>query len=262
MTAKTGAPTPRALLVSLRDPDDPMALQERRCFADRAGLPVDAVDLHPMAHGRPDRARIRSYDTVFFGGSGAYSVLDDVPWIRDGMATVLDVVEARVPAWASCFGFQGLALALGGEVVRDDARQELGAFELELTEVGAADAVISVLPRRFWAQVGHHDHVDRLPPGVTPLAMGCGAVPNQAFRVDGTPFYASQFHPELTSATTIERFLHYAALYSGPGSDADRVVSSLRAGRDTPEMAELLVRLVRVHTGFEGPPLRAPGPHR
>jgi GMP synthase (glutamine-hydrolysing) len=222
-----------------------MAVHERACFAGRAELPLDAVDVHPMVDGRPDLGRLASYDAVFFGGSGAYSVLDDVPWIRDGLRTVLDTVERRVPAWASCFGFQGLALALGGEVVRDDARQELGAFELELTGAGQADPLLSKLPPVFWAQEGHHDHVDALPPGVTLLAAGRGAVRNQALRVDGTPFYASQFHPELTAATTIERFLHYRALYSEPGTDGDAVVERLRAGRDTPEMATLLSRLVR-----------------
>jgi GMP synthase (glutamine-hydrolysing) len=235
---------PRALLVSLRDPHDPMALQERRCFAERSGLPVSSVDMHSMTEGRPARAKLRSYDAIFFGGSGAYSVLDEVPWIQDGLRTVLDVVEERIPAWASCFGFQGLARAMGGEVVRDDARQELGAYEIDLTAAGRADPVISALPPTFWAQEGHHDHVIRLPPGVTLLAVGRG-IENQALRVDGTPFYASQFHPELTVDTTIERFVHYASLYSEPGT-ADRIVAHLRAGIDTPEMSEVLVRLVRL----------------
>jgi GMP synthase (glutamine-hydrolysing) len=235
--------TPRALLVSLRDPTDPMAHQERRCFADRADLPVDAVDLWPMVDGRPDRGKLTAYDGIFFGGSGAYSVLDDVPWIRDGLATLLDVVELRVPAWASCFGFQGLSLALGGRVERDDSRQELGAYEIQLTADGERDPVIGVLPPLFWAQEGHHDHVLGLPAGVTLLATGRN-IHNQAFRVDGTPFYASQFHPELTIETTVERFLHYAALYSEPGT-SDGVVAQLRSGLDTPEMSQVLARLVR-----------------
>ena len=62
--------SPRALLVSLRDPHDPMSRQELRCFADRAALPHDRVDLHPMVEGRPDKGRLRRYDAVFFGGSG------------------------------------------------------------------------------------------------------------------------------------------------------------------------------------------------
>lgn len=236
--------TPRALLVSLRDPHDPMSLQERRCFADRAALPLDAVDLWSMVDGRPDRGKLGSYDAIFFGGSGAYSVLDDVAWIKDGLRTLIDVVELRVPAWASCFGFQGLSLALGGEVLRDDARQELGAYEIALTDAGRADPVIGVLPPRFWAQEGHHDHVMGLPKGVTLLATGDN-IRNQAFLVDGTRFYASQFHPELTVETTIERFLHYADLYSEPGA-SDKVVTHLRSGIDTPEMGDVLVRLVRV----------------
>lgn len=235
---------PNALLVSLRDPHDPMALQERRCFAERSSLPVDRVDLHFMADGSPDRPKLRRYDAIFFGGSGAYSVLDDIDWIKAGMRTVLDVVEERIPAWASCFGFQGLAKALGGEVIRDDERQELGSYLTDLTDEGRADPVLSALPATFWAQEGHHDHVMKLPPGVTLLATGRG-IKNQALRVDGTPFYASQFHPELTSETTIERFVHYASLYSEPGS-AERVVAMLRAGSDTPEMAQVLARLVRL----------------
>lgn len=238
---------PRALLISLRDPHDPMAEQERRCFADRSRLPVASVDVHPMAHGKPDRGALRAYDGVFFGGSGAYSVLDDVQWIRDGMAVCVEVAEERIPAFASCFGFQGLAKVLGGEVIRDDDRQELGAYELELTDAGAADPVLGGLPRRFWAQEGHHDHVVRLPPGVTLLATGSGTH-LQAFKVDGAPFWASQFHPELTAETTVERFLYYAALYAAPGT-SDRVVAHLRSGIDTPEMGEVLARLVRLGRG-------------
>jgi GMP synthase (glutamine-hydrolysing) len=236
--------SPRALLISLRDPSDPMAQQERLCFAERADLPVEAVDVHFMAEGRPDRARLRTYDAVFFGGSGAYSVLDDVQWIRDGLAACLDVVELRVPAFASCFGFQGLAKALGGEVIRDDARQELGAYELDLTPAGRADPVLGCLPHTFWAQEGHHDHVVGLPRGVTLLATGRN-IENQAFKVDGAPFWASQFHPELTIRRTVERFKHYAALYSAPGT-SDTVVAHLESGTDTPEMAEVLARVVRI----------------
>lgn len=236
--------SPRALLISLRDPSDAMAEQEHVCFAERSALPLDAIDVHPMADGRPDRGRLRAYDAVFFGGSGAYSVLDDVPWIRHGLEACLEVVDLRVPAFASCFGFQGLAMALGGEVVRDDARQELGACALELTPAGCADPVLGCLPPTFWAQEGHHDHVVELPGGVTLLATG-RSVENQAFKVDGAPFWASQFHPELTTGRTIERFRYYAALYSAPGT-ADAIVAVLESGADTPEMAGVLARVVRL----------------
>jgi GMP synthase (glutamine-hydrolysing) len=230
--------------VSLRDPADPMSGHERDCFADRSGLPLTAVDVHPMTEGRPAAAKLRSYDVVFFGGSGAYSVLDDVQWIRDGLDTLREVVDLRVLAWASCFGFQGLSLAMGGRVVPDADRQELGSVQLALTKAGRADPVIGVLPATFWAQQGHHDHVDDLPEGVTLLATG-SAIPNQAFKVDGAPFYASQFHPELTSKTTLDRYLHYRALYSRE-ADGDAELARMAAGQDTPEMAAVLPALLRL----------------
>lgn len=241
MPTPAGA-APKVLLVSLRDPADPMAEQERRCFADRASLPLDRLEVGFAQQGRIDRAQLRGYDAVFFGGSGAYSVLDDLPWIKDAFVTLRETVELRIPAWASCFGFQGLSVVLGGTVVRDDDRQELGSYPLELTEAGRADPVIGVLPASFFGQEGHHDHVITLPPGVTRLATG-SQIEHQAFVVDGAPFYASQFHPELTAGTTTERFLHYASLYSR-SEDTDRLAEHLRSGPDTPEMGRVLVRLV------------------
>jgi GMP synthase (glutamine-hydrolysing) len=245
-TSRAGAArAPRALLVSLRDPHDPMAAHERRCFADTARIPLDHLDVHAMAEGPLRGDGLGKYDAVFFGGSGAYSVLDDVPWIRAGLDALRLVVDARRPAWASCFGFQGLAMALGGSVERDDARQELGAVLLTLTPDGANDPLLRRLPSRFWAQEGHHDHVTRLPPGVIRLVSG-DVSPEQGLRVDGAPFWASQFHPELDSRTTVERFLHYLALYhDGSDEEAEQMVERLRSGEVTESVGELLAHLVR-----------------
>lgn len=237
---------PRVLLVSLREPDDPMVGHEVQCFVERASLHERELDVHSMASGRPDRGRLARYDAVFFGGSGAYSVLDDVPWIRDGLATLQDVLEARIPAWASCFGFQGLALALGGTVINDESLAEMGAVRLRLTAEGLADPVLSVLPAEFWAQEGHHDHVMELPAGVTLLAVG-ESVLHQAFKVDGAPFYASQFHPELTGQGAGHRLHHYRAHYQGD-RDFDAILAGLFLG-ETPEVADLLPRLLATSRG-------------
>jgi GMP synthase (glutamine-hydrolysing) len=236
---------PRALLVSFRDATDPMAEQERECFAERSRLPVANVDLCLASKHLPSAHEIRKYDAVFFGGSGSYSVLDDIGWIQQGLRLCLTVAELKVPGYASCFGFQGLARALGGEVIHDDARTELGATPLSLTPEGLSDGLFQHLPAEFRAQEGHHDHVNRLPPGVTLLATG-SVSQYQAFRVHGAPFWASQFHPELTAATTSARFRHYMALYdSGDPQKAAATLEYLETGVDSPEVRDLLVRLVR-----------------
>lgn len=236
----------RPVLVSLRDPDDPMAAQELRCFQESAGLP-ELVKVH-AAEGALGDALLADAEMLFFGGSGKYSVLDAHGWVQDMLGFLVRVVDAKVPAWASCFGFQGLALALGGEVNRDDARQELGAFPVSLTEAGVADPLFQGLPPRFPVQLGHHDHVDRLPPGVTLLCTG-DAVRNQAFKVDGAPFWAAQFHPELRKATTTERWNYYRALYSGNPEEAARIDRLLAESPDTEQAQVILRRFVDVVRG-------------
>jgi GMP synthase (glutamine-hydrolysing) len=231
----------RPILISLRDPHDPMAEQELRCFQQTARLP-ELVKVH-AAESALDAALLADAEMFFFGGSGAYSVLDTHGWVRSMLDFLVRVVDARVPAWASCYGFQGLALALGGEVNRDDARQELGAFYVDRTAASEADPLFADLPRSFPAQLGHHDHVDRLPAGVTLLATG-RKIHNQAFKVDGAPFWASQFHPELRKATTIERWNYYRSHYAGDPEGAAAIDRVMEESPDTPEAETILPRFV------------------
>lgn len=234
----------RPVLISLRDPDDPMAEQELRCFRESAELPT-LPKVH-AAETRLDERLLNSYDLFFFGGSGAYSVLDTHGWVHNMLDFFVTVVDAKKPAWASCFGFQGLALALGGEVNRDDARQELGAFPVDLTPEAASDALFAGLSPTFPVQLGHHDHVDRLPSGVTLLATG-RKIRNQAFKVDGAPFWAAQFHPELRKHTTIERWRYYREHYSSSPEEAARIDALFEQAPDTEECQTLLRRFVELH---------------
>lgn len=233
--------TRRDVLVSLRDPDDPMAAQELRCFRDTAGLP--GLEMVHAAEVALDDRLLDSARLLIFGGSGAYSVLDTHGWVLRMLDFLVQVVDAKVPAWASCYGFQGLALALGGEVNRDDARQELGAFPIDLTPEGRADPLFRDLPGTFHAQLGHHDHVDRLPAGVTLLATG-RKIHNQAFKVDGAPFWASQFHPELNKATTTERWNYYRAHYAGDPEAAAAIDHVMATSPETLEVQAILRHFV------------------
>jgi GMP synthase (glutamine-hydrolysing) len=230
----------KPVLISLRDPDDPMATQELRCFQESAHLP-GLIKIHAAATPLDDRL-LNSYDLFFFGGSGAYSVLDSHGWVRNMLDFLVRVVDAKKPAWASCFGFQGLALALGGEVNRDDDRQELGAFPIELTPQGMKDTLFGTLPPVFPAQLGHHDHVDRLPSGVTLLATG-QKIYNQAFKVDGAPFWATQFHPELRKATTLERWNYYREHYADE-EKAREIDAIFEQSPDTEVVQGVLARFV------------------
>ncbi|MBX2800048.1 MAG: type 1 glutamine amidotransferase [Myxococcales bacterium] len=231
-----------ALLVAQRRPGDLMLEHEAAVFAARAGLQRHQLHVHPIMQGRLARSELARHDAVFFGGSGDFSVLEQHAWLDDAMAVIDQVLELGIPGWASCFGFQGLAQALGGTVIHDDDLTEMGSTWLTLTEQGRSDPVTGVLPAAgFWAQEGHHDHVVELPAGVTLLARG-ERVPLQAFKVDGAPFYASQFHPELRVEDTVTRFRHYQDNYLGD-RDAS-LLDALMNGQDTAEMADVLPRLL------------------
>lgn len=238
----------RPILISLRDPHDPMSRQELRCFVESTGL----ADLELVyASASPlDEALLERASMLFFGGSGAYSVLDTHPWVRSMLDFLVTVVDRRVPAWASCFGFQGLSLALGGEVNRDDARQELGAFPIDLTDAGRADPLFGALPSTFPAQLGHHDHVDRLPAGVTLLTTG-RKIHNQGFKVDGAPFWATQFHPELRKKTTIERWNYYRSHYSEHPEEAAAIDRVMEESPDTEEVQQVLARFAKLATELD-----------
>lgn len=236
----------KAVLVSLRDVDDPMNDHERRCFLAASGLERLSVvfaargDLETRAQ---QETVVQSADLLLFGGSGAYSVLDEHAWVRRFIEFLPLVPDAGVPAWASCFAFQGLALAMGGEVVRDDERQQLGACPVNRTTAGREDRLFGALPDRFRAQFGHHDHVSIVPKGVTVLATGNGDA-CQAFHVDNSSFWGAQFHPELDKRTTLERWNHYRKIYEG--AEGDAIDRTLRHAPETPEPATILNALVEL----------------
>ena len=129
-------------------------------------------------------------------------------------------------------------------MIRDDAQMERGSTRLRLTEAGTKDSLFGGLPTEFWAQQGHHDLVTELPDEVELLAMG-DQVHAQAFRVKGIPFWASQFHPELTLGQTLERFEYYKDHYFDDEQDFDALLAELADGHDSPEVASLLSRVVR-----------------
>lgn len=226
-----------------------MAEHERSCVGAVCRLDPAEILVHTALTEPLHADDLLGVDAVFFGGSGAYSILDPHPWRQGAIDALKRVIDARLPAWASCFGFQGLAMALDAEVVHDPARAEMGGVQLQLTAEGSADPLVGMLPRDFWVQTGHQDHVEVLPEGCLRLATG-GVGVEQLTRVDGAPFYASQFHPELDVEAIVYRFEFYADHYAqGDPEGFARRLAALQNTPDTPEMVQVLQTLVRQGRG-------------
>lgn len=183
-------------------------------------------------------------DLVLMGGSGKYSATSTDPWLEMALDSLRLVHASRVPAFASCWGFQGMAAAMGGEVVHDRGRAEVGTHELVLTGAGRADPVFGYLGSPFRAQFGHEDLVEVLPPHTTLLASSAKVV-NQAYRFEDAPIYCTQFHPELDADGLRSRFAtypRYAAYIAG--TTLEELLEKLE---DTPDTAKLVRRFVELY---------------
>jgi GMP synthase (glutamine-hydrolysing) len=229
----------RILLLQARHVDDLARVEERQSFADHAGLALEQIEPFDLLAGTPTLEHIRHFDALMIGGSGAFSVSqDNLPGQAGLLAVLAQVVAAGHPTFASCFGFHLLVEALGGQVVYDPQRMEVGTYELALTTDGRADPLFGTLPDTFNAQLGHKDRALRLPDEVVNLAAS-DLIPYQAFRIPGRPIWATQFHPELSGSENLQRFHRYTDEYAtvyGP----EQLQAVLDRFTDSPETDGLL----------------------
>jgi len=235
----------KILLLQARDAGDHAKADERQSFADRAGVSLDQVVSYDLLDGPPSLNHIRKHDTVTVGGSGDYYVSKGNLPDFDGLLSVLrEVVDVGHPVFASCFGFQLIVQALGGEIILDTARTEVGTYLLELKDAGAEDELFKFLPRRFRAQLGHKDQARRLPSNSILLASSDNS-PYQAIRFPGKPIWATQFHPELTGAENRARFLHYLKGYVKYMDDGEQE-RTLSRFDESPEAEQLIPRFLKL----------------
>ena len=236
---------PKVLLLQARRDDDPMAAHEHSCFVDRSGLPAERVVPHDLCAGPPPVALVRAYDALMVGGSGEFYVSDaNLPHFGRFLDLLREVVEMGLPMFASCFGYQSLVEALGGEIIFDPANTEVGTFVLTLTDDGRSDELFGRLPASFSAQMGHKDRAVAHPTGVPNLASS-EASPFQALRVPDKPIWASQFHPELDRTANEDRYRHYLEGYA-PHMSAEEQAAALERFHDSPEASGLLRQFVEL----------------
>ena len=232
----------RYLLMQIRRPGDPIIQKELACFARSLSCPAHQITPLDLINERASRALLRSHDMVLIGGSGDYSVPKGGPWLESALDAMRLLVEHSKPTFASCWGFQALAQALGGHVVFDPERAEIGTLTLHLSEDGKQDPIFSRMGDRFKAQVGHEDTVDRLPPSAVLMASSA-SVRNHAFKIRSKPIYATQFHPELRKHEMVTRLSHYPHyVESIAGVTMDQFAAGLS---ETPRANDLLRAFVR-----------------
>ena len=231
----------RVVLIQVRERDD-VELHEQQCVMEQCGLaPSQLVSVSVVKHpDLPDAAL--DGDVVMIGGAGVFSVTQDYPFNERLGEVVRALVNESRPLLGLCWGHQFIAKALGGRVITDKSRSEVGTFGVELTDEGARDALFEGIPRRFAAHMGHHDRVSELPPGGVELCRS-ELCDNQVFRIADKPIYGAQFHIEMTPQRLSERLKVYAAEYLGNESGIAEDDARLAP---TPEANSLMRRFLEV----------------
>jgi len=137
---------------------------------------------------------------------------------------------AGVPVLGLCYGFQAMALALGGDVAHDGTR-EYGRTELTVDGGVLHDG----LPARHPVWMSHGDSVVRAPDGFAVTAASERAAV-AAFEDPDRRLAGVQYHPEVGHSPhgqqVLERFLHEIAGIPGSWTTAsiiDETVEAVRA---------------------------------
>ena len=239
---------PAVLLLQARKTDDPVREEEVLSFAARLKIPREQVVPFDLLDSSPTLRLIQKYDALMMGGSGEYYVSKkDLPGFEILQELLQEVVEIGHPTFASCFGFQCLVDALGGEIIHDPENTEVGTFPIQLTLDGQLDPLMGTLPSSFLAQLGRKDRASRLPEGCTCLAFSSRS-PYQSFRIGNLPIWAFQFHPELTRDDNRLRFERYIAGYAAHMS-LEEQEETLQKFKESPETEELLPRFLKIAFG-------------
>lgn len=216
-----------------------MLRHELESFAAQCRLNSEQFSVHDLLTGPPGTEALAGCDALMVGGSGDYNVSKrNFPHIEATLDFFREVAAGRRPMFASCFGFHCLVEALGGEIIFDPQRVEVGTFELTLSPAGRRDELFELLPDTFMGQEGHKDRAARYADGLPNLVSSDNS-PLQAFRIPGKPIWATQFHPELNRRTNLDRYERYLQNYAKTMTAAQRQ-AAFDGFVDSPETSRLL----------------------
>ena len=144
-------------------------------------------EVHPFRLSLERLRALAPAGIVLSGGPS--SVYDpDAPTIS------ADVFALGVPVLGICYGAQLTAHLLGGEVRSADKREYGRASVTALAASPLLAGWPPEEPRDVW--MSHGDHVERLPPGFSPLGSSPNC-PMALFADETRRLYAVQFHPEV-----------------------------------------------------------------
>jgi GMP synthase-like glutamine amidotransferase len=163
---------------------------------------------------------------LVMGGSPQVDEEDKHPWLVAEKHAIRQAIDSETPYLGVCFGAQLLA-DVAGAVVRPATVPRHGWGDVVRSDAADGDPIFGRLPTVFRTVVWQHYEFE-CPPNATEMARSATA--SHGFRLDGTPAWGTQFHPE---AGTVEIRAWIDSLTS--------------IGEITPEAAELVLAEAQVY---------------
>ncbi|PRI12188.1 glutamine amidotransferase [Leucobacter massiliensis] len=202
------------LLITTRG-EDSEAADEHAAYCRLTGLLPEDLEWRRIDRSPLGPVDFAAYSGIILAGS-PFTVSEPAEKksatelrVEGELARLLDrVVEQDFPFLGVCYGIGTIGAHQGARVDRTYGETSQ-AVRIRLTEAGARDALFHELPPAFDAFVGHKEAISEVPPSIVVLASS-PTCPVQAFRV-GRNVYATQFHPELDTASFSSRVRAYAS---------------------------------------------------
>lgn len=235
--------TLKILLLQIREDEETMQ-EEYFEFLDFGELrPEQLVLLNTFQQPNFKPTIIDDYDALFVGGSSDVSVLkpDEYPFIANCRALLRYCYDKNIPVFASCFGFQIVVEELGGNIILDEDHMEMGTYQITLTDAAKDDPLLHDMPSPFWSISGHKERAFSLPEDV--ILLGYSELcPYHLFKFEGKPFYAFQFHPEVSRKDLISRITRYRDRYLSDTEQLQKIIDA--SLYETPESNALVKHFI------------------
>lgn len=159
------------------------------------------------------------------------------------VALMKRIIAADKPFLGMCLGIGVAAMALG-ERPSFDYGEPVEPTEIVINELMIGDPILTGLPVRFYALVGHKEGINDAPIGSEELARSSTCV--QMLKC-GKNVYATQFHPELDVpglAIRVEAYKHHGYF---PPEEGDEIVTNATKA-DISHAVKVLQNFVKQYT--------------
>jgi GMP synthase (glutamine-hydrolysing) len=141
-------------------------------------------------------------------------ILSGSPYsVNDGLLPAIDLsgIRGKYPLLGVCYGAQYLAQSNGGKVIASNTREYGRALLSGISD----NELFKGIDKNSQVWMSHGDTITEIPANFTPIAS-TDDVKVAAFKIEGEPTYAIQFHPEVTHTIDgkklLQNFVDIAAL--------------------------------------------------